>query len=314
MPLCRLPPPVLLLLLLSTLCSSSSALTLEHSWGLDAPFSPRETLRLEAPAPGGSRWRVVSSPAPGSSGWSPAAVRGEDYYRLRVGGVSASVKLCVLSAASFRHDVALTLDSAGVVRGVELRPHVPAGFAGCSGGGEPLLPPAAGMSAVRLLATPPEAAAAIPVVPGGKGLPFAGQRELDDAEVAAVSAAVSGAPVDPEMLAAMRRSEARDKPQEQSFLQKYGWVEGGGMGGVGWGGWGGGGMPAAGASAPARGRVCAVSEPSGALHALLPPLSPYSFYLMIAYLLFTMAGKKDGPAPAAAGGAAAAPAAAPAAR
>ena len=130
---------------------------------------------------------------------------------------------CVLAAASFRHDLALSLDAAGLVRGVEIRPLVPVGYAGCSAeeAGAAVAPPPGGMRAARLLATPPEAAVAIPVAPGGKGAPFLGQREVDDAEVSAVTAAVAGEPLDAETLAALKRARERDQPKEQTFLQKY---------------------------------------------------------------------------------------------
>lgn len=127
----------------------------------------------------------------------------------------------MLADAGFRHDLALALGPGGGVVGVEVRPHLPPGYAGCGArAAAPVAAPPA-LPAARLVLVAPDDAAPIPVVPGGKGVPFPGQPELTDADVLALSS--DG--LDDEGRAALEaqlRSAAAGKQgkQEPTFFQK----------------------------------------------------------------------------------------------
>lgn len=132
----------------------------------------------------------------------------------------------MLADAQFRHDIALTVDAAGAPRGLEIRPHTPPGYAGCSAASTAaaVMPPPSALRAEALLLAPPVESVAIPVLPGGKGAPFAGQPEVTDADVLAAGSEA----LDAEGRAALQEQLRKGGPggagrqaAEPSFFQKY---------------------------------------------------------------------------------------------
>jgi hypothetical protein len=174
--------------------------------------------------------------APADVAAAVAAARSGGLYRLRarVRGagelldVYSSTKMCLLLAAELRHDVIIALDGAtGALRGIDVRPALPAGFAGCRGA------EAAGEDAVRRLlnasgvvfsgarfgVTQVEEAASVPALNAGRGAPFVGQAELKEEDAARMSR--SGLPD-----AAAAQLDEEDKGPEKkaeppSLIQAY---------------------------------------------------------------------------------------------
>lgn len=129
---------------------------------------------------------------------------------------------CVLADAGFKHDIAITLNAANAVQGVEVRPHVPVGYSGCKSPAAPVTLPSE-LKASRVIVITPEEAAPIPVIPGGKGVPFPGQPELSDAEVLALSSEGLDAEGKAALEAQMRSQGLAGKTGEKaepSFFQK----------------------------------------------------------------------------------------------
>jgi hypothetical protein len=174
--------------------------------------------------------------APADVASAAAAARSGGLYRLRarvrgageLQDVYSSTKMCLLLAAELRHDVIMALDGAtGALRGIDVRPALPAGFAGCRGA------EAASEDAVRRLlnasgvvfsgarfgVTPVEDAASVPALNAGRGAPFVGQAELREEDAARMS---RGGPPD----AAATQLDEEDKGAEKkaeppSLIQAY---------------------------------------------------------------------------------------------
>lgn len=118
----------------------------------------------------------------------------------------------------------MTVDASGSIRGLEVRPHLPIGYSGCShaSASTTVAPPPGGLKEDAILVSSPVESVAIPVLPGGKGVPFMGQQEVTDADVLAAgseSLDAAGRAALQEQL--KRQGKGADKQPEPSFFQKY---------------------------------------------------------------------------------------------
>lgn len=137
---------------------------------------------------------------------------------------------CLLAAADFKHDIFLNIDGAGVLRGIDIR--LPASAPATCASSNVAAVSAAGLTfPTRFGLTVAEEAAPIPVVTAGKGIPYPGQKEIGQVEIAAAAAQAAGGQMDPEtaaLLSEQAKKEAQEAPQ--GFIQQYwpyllgGWV------------------------------------------------------------------------------------------
>ena len=88
---------------------------------------------------------------------------------------------CLLSHVHFRYDLSLGLDDEATPWAVDVVPHLPARFSGCSGGG--IAPATAFNLFSRVVVVPQEDAAAVPALLPGRGFPAPGQAEVSDRDV-----------------------------------------------------------------------------------------------------------------------------------
>ena len=161
-------------------------------------FSEAELPALAAAAAAGGSYRVRARVLGRGDGESVEAAGAADADVTSAIFVTAATKLCLLlSAPELRHDVFLALDGAGALRSLDVRPALPAGFAGCAGAA----PPAAAVVPTRAVAfahsrfgtVPIEESPAVPALNAGKGAPYIGQGEIKEKDAARIAAAVAAA-------------------------------------------------------------------------------------------------------------------------
>jgi len=137
------------------------------------------------------------------------------------GYLLSSVPGCILLDAGMRFDVTVHAD-ASALRAIEVRPHSPPGYSGCTRIGE-----SASVAAVtppqtvgRVLAVLPDEAYSIPALVNAKGLAFPGQREVTETD-----ALLAGGNIAPEQrLALQEKAQEQERKaieESKTFLEKY---------------------------------------------------------------------------------------------
>ena len=139
---------------------------------------------------------------------------------------------CVLAAADWVHDVVFTLDAAGAPRNIEVRPSVPAGFAGCSssgssssgssssGSGKAL--PAVGAPYRTRFGVVSFDEVARPAEGAFRGVPYPGQKEISQVEVLTTQLSASGGVADEATKAALAAAAAKEAAEAEG---KKSWWE-----------------------------------------------------------------------------------------